>query len=130
MSPGPELGPRPLVPRRRWPGAPRAGLRWRLAASAGTTPRLSGLVRRPRFVVEDSDSPIWVASYVVLEGEMGTRPEGEVVAFTTQAPQHGAAATVQLVTGPGVTGRHDQVAISGVDIDRVDVEIVPGGSTV
>src|SRR6202044_2631272 len=50
----------------------------------------------------------------------------EAAVLAAELPDDVARVPVDLVGGPGVAGVDEQVAV-GVDVDRVDVEPVPGG---
>src|SRR5262249_1549845 len=62
-------------------------------------------------------------THVVLPFEAGAWAAREVAALAAEAPEHPPGATVDLVCGPGVSGRGHEVAV-GCDVDRVDVEVV------
>jgi hypothetical protein len=61
----------------------------------------------------------------VLPREGDTVTEREVALLAAEAPQDATAAPIDLVDGPGVARRHEQVAVFG-EVDGVDVEVVVG----
>ncbi len=76
-------------------------------------------------VVEDrEDAPALVAARVVLQREVRAGAEREVAPLTAEPPQHRSRLPVHLVHRPRVARGDDQVPVR-VDVDRVDMEIVP-----
>ena len=59
----------------------------------------------------------------MLPREAGALAEREVALLAAEPPHDVAVLLRDLVDGPGVTRRDEQVAV-GVDVDRVDVEVV------
>ena len=81
--------------------------------------------RRPHsLVVEDGELPIGVEASVVLPREPCAGIEGEVAALSSQTPEHRAVAAANEIHGVRVSRGDEQVAV-GLDLDRVEVEVVP-----
>ena len=59
------------------------------------------------------------------QANLAPGPEPEVAVLAAQPPDDPPAVAVDLVDGPGVATRDDQVAVGG-ETDRVDVEVVVG----
>src|SRR5207253_776600 len=75
-------------------------------------------------VVEDADEPAAVEEAgVVLPRERRAPAEPEVAPRPAEAPHHAPVAAADLVDGPRVARRDEQVAV-GRDVDGVDVEVV------
>ncbi len=106
----------------------RTRLAWRrfLVHREHDAARPGRLRGRAAFVVEQRNGRVGVAPHIVLEGEMGARPEAEVARLAPQPPQDLSARALDLVKSPCVPARNYEVAVSRVDVDRIDVEIVPG----
>src|SRR5690348_15546202 len=69
------------------------------------------LLRRCGCVVEDADETAAVLAHVVLPFEPRARAEREGAALAAEPPQHAAAVPLDLVRGPGVAARHDQIPV-------------------
>src|SRR5437667_5264896 len=76
-------------------------------------------------VVEEPDRVRSGRKWIVLPREPDVRPEREVAALAAEAPENPAGLAVDLVDGPGVPARDEQVSVV-VEVDRIDVEVVVG----
>ena len=74
-------------------------------------------------IVEHRDDSRARLVRVVLPGELGFVIRHEVAVLAAQAPDHLAAAPLELVQRPRMTSRDEQVSVPR-DLDRVEVQVV------
>src|SRR5207237_2070465 len=77
-------------------------------------------------VVEDGDRSVRLAARVVLPGEVRAGPHLEAALPAPEPPEDLAGLAADLVDRVRVAGGDDEVAVV-VDVDGVDVEVVPRG---
>src|SRR5581483_2716073 len=87
--------------------------------------RLGCFVGGTTLGVENGEDPAPVQAHVVLERPVNARAAMELVALASRLPQDLTRGPVNLVERPNVAAGNDEVAVSGVDGDGVDVEVVP-----